>query len=116
MASTTAVSARILAALKTGRDLTANQIRSRFGIENVSARISELRKSGYAVYLNTKRTYNGNVIRAYRLGTPTRRTIAAGLAFLSDPYMSWERQNMDLDFSTFNTRLTAAAKRDAKRA
>jgi hypothetical protein len=66
---------RILNALKTGQDFTANQLRAKFGIRRVSDRISEIRKAGYAVYLNTKTTANGNKIRVYRLGTPRRADI-----------------------------------------
>lgn len=68
---------RILKALQTGQDFTANQLRSRFGIRRVSDRISELRKAGYAIYLNTKTTASGNTIKAYRLGTPRRSDLVA---------------------------------------
>lgn len=71
------VNARLLAYLKTGRDITANQARQRFGITNVSQRIEDLRLAGYAIYCNTKKTSNGRTIRAYRLGTPTKAMIAA---------------------------------------
>ena len=63
---------RILKALQTGQDFTANQLRAKFGIRRVSDRISEIRKAGYTVYLNTKTTSWGNKIKVYRLGTPTR--------------------------------------------
>lgn len=66
---------RILRALKTGQDFTANQLRSKFGIRRVSDRISDIRKAGYAVYLNTKTTANGEKIRVYRLGAPRRSDI-----------------------------------------
>ena len=69
---------RILRALKSGNDFTANQLRSKFGIRRVSDRISELRKAGYAIYLNTKTTRNGESIKVYRLGTPTRAQVSAG--------------------------------------
>ena len=69
---------RILRALKSGSDFTANQLRSKFGIRRVSDRISELRKAGFAIYLNTKTTRNGESIKVYRLGTPRRSQVAAG--------------------------------------
>lgn len=66
---------KILDFLKTGHGLTPQQARKEFGIKNVSARISELRSAGYAVYL-TKRTSKGKTIMAYRLGQPSRRMVS----------------------------------------
>lgn len=66
------VNNRLLNYLESGRDITAAQARTRFGITNVSARISELRKRGHAIFLNERTTKNGRTIKAYRLGTPTR--------------------------------------------
>lgn len=79
---------RILEFLKTGRDITTRQAQNRFGIQNVSARVSELRQSGFAVYCNTKVTKAGNTIRTYRLGRPTREVIAAGNLVFSDPSLA----------------------------
>jgi len=76
---------RLLRFLKTGRDITANQAYDRFGIQNMTARINDLRKAGYAVYLNERVTGNGNTIRVYRLGTPRRSVVAAGHLVNSDP-------------------------------
>jgi hypothetical protein len=50
---------------------TTEQAQRRFGITNVSARISELRQEGYAVYAN-KKTINGEKKTVYRLGTPSK--------------------------------------------
>jgi predicted ArsR family transcriptional regulator len=72
------MNSRILRALQSGSDFSANQLRSKFGIRRVSDRISELRKAGYAIYLNTKTTRNGETIKVYRLGQPTRAQVAAG--------------------------------------
>lgn len=62
--------------------LTVAQARARFGISNVAARIDELRKDGYAIYTNTKTLEDGRKVTFYRLGTPTKRMIAAGIAAL----------------------------------
>lgn len=78
---------RILRYLQGGRDLTATQARQRFGIKNVSARVSELREAGYSIYLNEKKTQNGRTIKAYRLGAPTRRQVAAGHIVMNDPVL-----------------------------
>ena len=69
------VNAKILAALKTGYDFTADQLKARFGIVRVSERISELRKAGFPIYLNTKVTRNGDTIKVYRLGTAKRSAV-----------------------------------------
>jgi hypothetical protein len=50
---------------------TTKQAQRRFGITNVSARISELRQEGYAVYGN-KKNIGGEVQTVYRLGTPSK--------------------------------------------
>jgi Helix-turn-helix domain len=68
---------RVLEALKTGEELTAKQISSRFGIANPSAAVHTLRSKGYPIYLNARKTQTG-VTNKYRLGTPTRAMIAAG--------------------------------------
>jgi len=53
--------------------LTVNQARARFGIQNVSARINELREEGFAIYTNTKTLEDGRKIKFYRLGKPSAR-------------------------------------------
>jgi hypothetical protein len=50
---------------------TTEQAQRRFGITNVSARISELRQEGYAIYAN-KKTVDGQKKTFYRLGTPSK--------------------------------------------
>jgi hypothetical protein len=58
--------------------LTTQKMQSVFGVANPSATINELRNDGHAIYLNT-RTVNGEKVSFYRLGTPTKRMIAAGI-------------------------------------
>jgi len=70
--------ARVLEVLKAGEELTAKQISARFGIANARATISALRSEGYAIYLNERKDTKGRVTNKYRLGTPTRKIIAAG--------------------------------------
>jgi len=62
--------------------LTVAQAQSRFGIKNVSARIEELRNEGHAIYTNTKTLADGRKISYYRLGTPSKRVVAAGVELL----------------------------------
>jgi hypothetical protein len=59
--------------------LTAQKMQSVFGVANPSATINDLRNEGHAIYLNT-RVVNGEKVSFYRLGTPTKRMVAAGIA------------------------------------
>jgi hypothetical protein len=74
---------KVLAYLsKTGsyNTLTAAKMQSVFGVSNPSATINELRNEGYSIYLNTRTTQSGGKVSFYRLGTPTKRVVAAGIA------------------------------------
>ena len=74
--------ARMLAALKQTsgyNTFTVAQAQRRFGVQNVAARIEELRKEGYCIYTNSKKTENGNTVKYYRMSTPTRKLVQAAL-------------------------------------
>ena len=60
--------------------LTAQKMQSVFGIANPSATINDLRNDGHAIYLNSRINTNGEKVSFYRLGTPTKRMVAAGIA------------------------------------
>lgn len=60
--------------------LTAAKMQSVFGVANPSATINELRNEGHAIYLNTRYNANGEKVAFYRLGKPTKRMVAAGIA------------------------------------
>jgi hypothetical protein len=62
--------------------LTARKMQSLFGVANPSAVINELRNDGHAIYLNSRVTNTGDKVSFYRLGTPTKRMVAAGIAAL----------------------------------
>ena len=68
----------VLKTLESGRQFTAGQMAGLFRSTegSVAARITELRAQGYSIYSNTAK--NGKT--AYRLGTPSRRMIAAAYA------------------------------------
>lgn len=53
------------------------QAQARFGVQNVTARIAELRQDGFPIYTNTKRRADGTKVSVYRLGTPTGAMKAA---------------------------------------
>lgn len=74
---------RVLAALSTGEELTAKQMRSRFGFSttnSVRATIAKLRRDGNAIYLNERSNSKGTVTQKYRLGAPSRSMVAAAAA------------------------------------
>ena len=60
--------------------LSTAQARARFGIQNVSARIDELRQEGHCIYTNTVRRSDGTAVRAYRMGKPTKSLVRAALS------------------------------------
>ena len=72
---------RVIDAFYNGEELTAKQIKARYGVSNPTALITNLRKEGHAVYLNHRKSATGKVAK-YRVGTPTRRVVAAGYAAL----------------------------------
>ena len=50
----------------------------RFGIKNISAEVSRIRQAGYAVYADNRVAGNHVRVTEYRLGTPSRKIVAAG--------------------------------------
>ena len=69
---------KLLTALTNGERVSASQAAKRFGIKNISAEVSRIRQSGFAVYGNKRVAGNGVHVTEYRLGTPSRRIVAAG--------------------------------------
>lgn len=59
--------------------LSVAQARARFGIQNVAARIDELRQEGHCIYTNTKTRGDGSKVSVYRIGTPTKTMVRAAL-------------------------------------
>ena len=60
--------------------LSVAQARARFGIQNVSARVEELRKEGHVIYTNTKTRGDGSKVSVYRMGKPTKAMVRAAIA------------------------------------
>jgi len=73
---------KILAALSAGEQLTAKQIKARFGVGDANREVNRLRHEGFAIYSNAVKTSKG-VTKKFRLGTPTRAVVAAGYQALS---------------------------------
>ncbi len=74
---------RLFTALQSGERITASQASKRFGIKNVSAEVSRIRQNGFAVYADQRVAGNGVRVTEYRLGTPSRRLVAAGYRAMS---------------------------------
>jgi hypothetical protein len=64
--------------LYNGDTITASQAEKRFGIKNISAEVSRIRHSGYAVYANKRVAGNGVQVTEYVIGKPSRAIVAAG--------------------------------------
>ena len=58
---------------------TVEQARRRFGIQNVSARIDELRQEGHVIYTNTKKNADGVKVAYYKMGKPTKALVRAAI-------------------------------------
>jgi hypothetical protein len=69
---------KLFNALYQGEAVTASQAAKRFGIKNISAEVSRIRQSGYAVYANTRIAGNNAKVTEYVIGKPSRAIVAAG--------------------------------------
>lgn len=69
---------KLFNALYNGEAVTAAQASKRFGIKNISAEVSRIRQSGYAVYANSRTAGNGVTVTEYVIGKPSRAIVAAG--------------------------------------
>lgn len=74
---------KLFNALYSGETLTPAQAEKRFGIKNISAEVSRIRQSGYAVYANSRKAGNGVQVTEYVLGKPSRKIVAAGYKALA---------------------------------
>lgn len=74
---------KLFSALYNGETVTASQAEKRFGIKNISAEVSRIRQSGYAVYANTRTAGNHVQVTEYAMGKPSRKVVAAGYKALA---------------------------------
>ena len=74
---------KLFSALHSGETVTASQAAKRFGIKNISAEVSRIRQSGFAVYANSRKAGNGVQVTEYAIGRPSRAIVAAGYRALS---------------------------------
>lgn len=69
---------KVFNAMYNGEKLTASEAKKRFGVGNLAAEASRIRQQGYAVYADSRVAGNGVHVTEYRIGTPSRKLIAAG--------------------------------------
>ena len=74
---------KLFQALQAGERLTASQAEKRFGIKNISAEVSRVRQSGFAVYRKERVAGNNAKVIEYVMGTPSREIVAAGYKAMS---------------------------------
>lgn len=74
---------KLFNALYNGEAVSPAQAEKRFGIKNISAEVSRIRQSGYAVYSNTRKAGNGVNVTEYVIGKPSRKIVAAGYKALA---------------------------------
>ena len=75
---------KILNTLKSGKAVSGKQFAARHNVTEatVAARVSELRREGFAIYYNKKTDSQGRKASFYRIGAPRRSIVAAGYAAL----------------------------------
>lgn len=74
---------KLFNALHSGNTISASQAAKRFGIKNISAEVSRIRQGGFPVYANQRKAKNGVTVTEYRMGSASRRLVAAGYRALS---------------------------------
>jgi|TARA_B100002003_G_scaffold215046_1_gene213621 hypothetical protein len=75
---------KVLTALQEGQELTAAQISARWRVGNPGSVVQTLRFRGHSVYLNTHTDTKGRVTRKYRMGSPSKRVVAAGYRAIAE--------------------------------
>ena len=56
-----------------GNEFSANEAKQS-GIADPSRVVNKLRKEGFSIYLNDRKTRTGDKVRRYRLGSPVRHS------------------------------------------
>jgi biotin operon repressor len=55
------------------------QGRRLFGVQNIAARIEELRQEGYCIYTNRVTKNDGTKTSVYKIGKPSRKLVQAAI-------------------------------------
>ena len=74
---------KLFSALQAGEAVSPAAAEKRFGIKNISAKVSRIRQAGFAVYANSRKAGNGVQVTEYVIGRPSRRLVAAGYRALA---------------------------------
>lgn len=69
---------KVFNALYNGAKLTASKAKHDLGVGNLSAEVSRIKQSGYAIYSNTRKAGNGVQVTEYVMGQPSREIVALG--------------------------------------
>lgn len=69
---------KLLKTLRTGKELTAKEIQTKFGFANPYRAVEYLIEKRIAVYGNKRTQRDGTVVTKYRIGTPTAEMMAMG--------------------------------------
>ena len=69
---------KVFNALYNGQSLTASKAKHDLGVGNLSAEVSRIKQSGYAIYSNTRKAGNGVKVTEYVMGKPSREIVALG--------------------------------------
>lgn len=69
---------KLLQELKKGKPVSEAYARNKLGIQNLSAEVSRVRHSGFAVHRATRIAGNNVKVVEYKLGQPTREIVALG--------------------------------------
>ena len=83
VANATQVEKVFTALVDRGEELTAAQIKSRYGVANPHDAVYQIRQMGYAIYLNERKNSKGETVSRYRAGNPSRKLVAAGYRALA---------------------------------
>jgi len=82
---------KLINLLSKGENVSWKTIRSKFDLESPRAMIDTLRAEGYMIYGNQVRGQ-----KVYRLGTPTRAIIAAGIQKLYGTQFKYNNHNVSI--------------------
>ena len=74
---------KLFQSLYKGDLLTEAQITHRFGLKSPRSAVSDIRFKGYAIYADEHFDTKGRRTIKYRMGTPSRKVIAAGYRALA---------------------------------
>lgn len=82
---------KVLNLLSKGQPVFWKTLRSRFDLSSPRAMVDQLRSEGHMIYVNQNSGTNSNNT-SYRMGTPTKAIVAAGIAKLYGTPYAYSKQ------------------------